>query len=46
MLAYFDSTPGWGELLKRTVEETQADNGLGSCRSARLATLFGRRIQP
>jgi membrane protein len=29
MLAYFDTNVGWGELVKRTARETQADNGLG-----------------
>ena len=29
MLAYFDTNVGWGELVKRTAKETQADNGLG-----------------
>jgi uncharacterized BrkB/YihY/UPF0761 family membrane protein len=29
VLAYFDTQLGWGELVRRTVKETQADNGLG-----------------
>ena len=29
MLAYFDSSLGWGELLRRTLRETKADHGLG-----------------
>ncbi len=38
MLAYFDISLGWGELLKRTIRETQADNGLGL--AAQLAYYF------
>jgi hypothetical protein len=28
-MTYLDARIGWRELLKRTVRETQADNGLG-----------------
>ena len=44
MLAYFDTTLGWGELLKRTVKETQADNGLGL--AAQLAYYFFLALFP
>jgi membrane protein len=44
MLAYFDTTVGWGELLKRTVKETQADNGLGL--AAQLAYYFFLALFP
>ena len=38
MLAYFESTLSWPELLKRTYKETMADNGLGL--AAQLAYYF------
>jgi membrane protein len=38
MLAYFESTLSWRELLKRTYKETMADNGLGL--AAQLAYYF------
>jgi len=44
MLAYFDTTLGWGELLKRTVKETQADNGFGL--AAQLAYYFFLALFP
>jgi membrane protein len=44
MLAYFDTNLGWGELLKRTVKETQADNGLGL--AAQLAYYFFLALFP
>jgi membrane protein len=44
MLAYFDTTLGWGELLKRTVKDTQADNGLGL--AAQLAYYFFLALFP
>jgi membrane protein len=44
MLAYFDTTLGWGELLKRTAKETQADNGLGL--AAQLAYYFFLALFP
>ncbi len=44
MLAYFDSSIGWGELLKRTAKETQADNGLGL--AAQLAYYFFLALFP
>jgi membrane protein len=44
MLAYFDTTLGWGELLKRTYKETQADNGLGL--AAQLAYYFFLALFP
>jgi membrane protein len=44
MLAYFDSTLGWRELVKRTVKDTQADNGLGL--AAQLAYYFFLSLFP
>jgi len=44
MLAYFTTTLGWRELLKRTVHETQADNGLGL--AAQLAYYFFLSLFP
>ena len=44
MLAYFDTTVGWGELLKRTWKEFQADNGMGL--SAQLAYYFFLSLFP
>jgi membrane protein len=44
MLAYFDSTLGWGEVLKRTIKDTQADNGLGL--AAQLAYYFFLALFP
>ena len=44
MLAYFDTNVGWGELLKRTVKDTQADNGLGL--AAQLAYYFFLALFP
>src|SRR5690554_5918881 len=44
MLAYFDTTLSWGELLKRTVKETQTDNGLGL--AAQLAYYFFLALFP
>ena len=44
MLAYFDSPLGWSELLKRTVRELQADNGLGL--AAQLAYYFFLALFP
>jgi membrane protein len=44
MLAYFDTTLGWGELLKRTIKDTQADNGLGL--AAQLAYYFFLALFP
>ena len=44
MLAYFDTTLGWRELLTRTVKETQADNGLGL--AAQLAYYFFLALFP
>jgi membrane protein len=44
MLTYFDSTVGWGELLKRTARETQADKGLGL--AAQLAFYFFLALFP
>jgi membrane protein len=44
MLAYFDTTVGWGELLKRTVKEIQTDNGLGL--AAQLAYYFFLSLFP
>lgn len=44
MLAYFDVHIGWGELLKRTPRETQADNGLGL--AAQLAFYFFLALFP
>ena len=44
MLAYFDTNVGWGELLKRTAKDTQADNGLGL--AAQLAYYFFLALFP
>jgi membrane protein len=44
MLAYLDTRIGWGELLKRTAKETQADNGLGL--AAQLAYYFFLALFP
>jgi membrane protein len=44
MLAYFDTSLGWGELLKRTAKETQADNGFGL--AAQLAYYFFLALFP
>jgi membrane protein len=44
MLAYFDTNLGWGELVKRTLKETQADNGLGL--AAQLAYYFFLALFP
>jgi membrane protein len=44
MLAYFDTRVGWGELLKRTAKEIQADNGLGL--AAQLAYYFFLSLFP
>ena len=44
MLAYFDTNLSWGKLLKRTVRETQADNGLGL--AAQLAYYFFLALFP
>jgi membrane protein len=44
MLAYFDTTLGWKELLTRTARETQADNGLGL--AAQLAYYFFLALFP
>ena len=44
MLAYFDSPLDTGELLKRTLRETQADNGLGL--AAQLAYYFFLALFP
>ena len=44
MLAYFDTNLGWGELAKRTANETQADNGLGL--AAQLAYYFFLALFP
>ena len=44
MLAYFDTSLSWGELLKRTARETQADNGMGL--AAQLAYYFFLALFP
>ena len=44
MLAYFDSAVSWRDLLKRTLKETQADNGLGL--AAQLAYYFFLALFP
>jgi membrane protein len=44
MLAYFDVPLTWSELLKRTLKETQADNGLGL--AAQLAFYFFLALFP
>lgn len=44
MLVHFDSSLSWGELMKRTWAETQADNGLGL--AAQLAYYFFLALFP
>jgi membrane protein len=44
MLAYFETTLGWRDVLKRTVRETQADNGPGV--GAQLAYYFFLALLP
>ena len=44
MFAYFESTIGWGELLKRTGRETMADDALGL--AAQLAYYFFLALFP
>ena len=44
VLTYFDTTLGWGELLKRTAKETQADDALGL--AAQLAYYFFLALFP
>ena len=44
MLAYFETNVGWGELLRRTAKDTQADNGLGL--AAQLAYYFFLALFP
>ena len=44
MLAYFESSLTWSELFKRTVRETQTDNGLGL--AAQLAYYFFLSLFP
>lgn len=44
MLAYFKVPIGWGELFKRTLRETQSDNGLGL--AAQLAYYFFLALFP
>jgi membrane protein len=44
MLAYFETRLGWGELVKRTIKETQGDNGLGL--AAQLAYYFFLALFP
>ena len=44
MLGAFDVPLGWGELLKRTARETQADNGMGL--AAELAYYFFLALFP
>jgi membrane protein len=44
VLAYFETTLGWREVLERTVHETQADNGLGL--AAQLAYYFFLSLFP
>jgi membrane protein len=44
MFAYFESTLGWGELLKRTAKETIADDALGL--AAQLAYYFFLALFP
>ena len=44
MLADFHPAVGWGEILKRTVKETRADNGLGL--AAQLAYYFFLALFP
>ena len=44
MFAYFETTLGWRELLKRTAKETSADNGLGL--AAQLAYYFFLALFP
>jgi len=44
MLAYFETTLGWRDMLRRTVHETQADNGFGL--AAQLAYYFFLSLFP
>ena len=44
MIAYFESTLGWRELLQRTMKETSDDNGLGL--AAQLAYYFFLALFP
>ncbi|RPI55719.1 MAG: YihY/virulence factor BrkB family protein, partial [Acidobacteria bacterium] len=44
MLAYFDTNLGWGELVRRTVKDTNANNGLGL--AAQLAYYFFLALFP
>ena len=44
MLAYFDVSLGWPEIFRRTIRETQADNGLGL--AAQLAYYFFLALFP
>ena len=44
MLAYFETSLGWPELLRRTVKETQADKGFGL--AAQLAYYFFLALFP
>jgi hypothetical protein len=44
MLAYFETSLGWAELLRRTVKETQADKGFGL--AAQLAYYFFLALFP
>ncbi len=44
MLTYFKTAIGWGEVLKRTMRETQADNGFGL--AAQLAYYFFLSLFP
>lgn len=44
MLAYFDTNLSWGELIRRTTREIQADNGLGL--AAQLAYYFFLALFP
>jgi membrane protein len=44
VLAYFETALGWRDVLKRTVHETQADNGLGL--AAQLAYYFFLSLFP
>jgi len=44
MLAYFETNLGWGELLRRTVKDTNQDNGFGL--AAQLAYYFFLALFP
>jgi membrane protein len=44
MFAYFETTLGWGELVKRTIKETMADDALGL--AAQLAYYFFLALFP